>query len=224
MGATATAAGCTFRSTAAASRGFRYKRGGQTRYMGFGRVDVVSVDEARARTLECRKLLHAGVDPVAAREAERAKRQLEAAKTLTFDGCVDAYLKAHKAGWRNPKHRQQWENTLRTYASPVFGGLPVRDIDVALVMRAIEPIWTTKPETASRLRGRIKSVLGWSTIRGYPAATILRDGVATSTICFPPATRFATSNTTRHCLTPSCLRSWPSFTAAKETPPAPSNS
>ena len=146
---------------------FRYKRGEQTHYMGFGPVDMVSIDEARARALECRKLLHAGLNPVAAREAERAKRQLEAARTLTFDACVDAYLKAHKAGWRNPKHRQQWENTLKTYASPMFGGLPVRDIDVALVMRVIEPIWSTKPETASRLRGRIESVLGWATIRGY---------------------------------------------------------
>ena len=146
---------------------FRYKRQGQTRYMGFGPIDLVSVGDARARALECRRLLQSGIDPIAARDAERAQAELEAANTLTFDACVEAYLKAHKSGWRNPKHRQQWENTLKTYASPVFGALPVHDIDVGLIMRALEPIWTSKPETASRLRGRIESVLGWATIRGY---------------------------------------------------------
>ena len=183
---------------------FRYKRGEQTHYMGFGPVDMVSIDEARARALECRKLLHAGLNPVAAREAERAKRQLEAARTLTFDACVDAYLKAHKAGWRNPKHRQQWENTLKTYASPMFGGLPVRAIDVALVMRVIEPIWSTKPETANRLRGRIELVLGWARSTATAAARTRRGGAATSTICFPRAARSARSNITPHCPTSSC--------------------
>jgi integrase len=86
---------------------------------------------------------------------------------LSFDACVEAYLNAHKAGWRNPKHRQQWENTLKTYASPVFGAFPVRNVDVGLIVRVLEPIWASKPETASRLRGRIESVLSWATIRGY---------------------------------------------------------
>jgi integrase len=146
---------------------FRYKRRGHTRYMGFGSVDLVSVEKARDLALEYRKLLQAGTDPVAARDTAKAKQQLEAAKTLSFDACVTAYLKAHKSGWRNPKHRQQWQNTLATYASPIFGQLSVRDIDTGLVMQAIEPIWTTKPETANRLRGRIESILDWARVRGY---------------------------------------------------------
>jgi integrase len=88
---------------------------------------------------------------------------------MTFDDCVRAYLEAHRSGWRNPKHRQQWQNTLKTYASPVIGKLPVQAIDVALVLRVLERerLWTRLPETASRVRGRIESVLAWATVRGY---------------------------------------------------------
>ena len=86
---------------------------------------------------------------------------------LTFAEYRQAYIKSHEAGWRNRKHRQQWQNTLDTYAFPIFGSLPVDKIDTGLVMQAIEPIWTTKTETASRLRGRIEAVLGWAKTRGH---------------------------------------------------------
>jgi integrase len=86
---------------------------------------------------------------------------------MTFKACAEAYIHAHQAGWRNAKHRAQWPATLNTYAYPVFGDLPVQTIDTGLVLRAIEPIWTIKPETASRLRGRIESVIGWAAAKGY---------------------------------------------------------
>jgi len=86
---------------------------------------------------------------------------------MTFKACAEAYIEAHKAGWRNAKHANQWANTLATYAYPVFGGEPVQAVDVALVTKVLEPIWTTKTETASRVRGRIESVLDWATARGY---------------------------------------------------------
>ena len=86
---------------------------------------------------------------------------------MTFDQCADAYLAAHRAGWRNAKHAAQWSSTLATYVSPIFGNLPVQAIDVALVTKALEPIWTAKPETASRMRGRIESILDWAKVRGY---------------------------------------------------------
>jgi integrase len=92
---------------------------------------------------------------------------LEAAKGMTFRACAERYIEAHKAGWRNPKHALQWMSTLASYAYPVFGDLPVKAIDVGLVMKAVEPIWATKTETASRLRGRIESVLDWAAARGY---------------------------------------------------------
>ena len=144
---------------------FRYATKGRERQMGLGSLDTVSLAEARERAANCRRLHLAGVDPIEHRDAARMQAALDAAKAMTFDECRDAYLKAHAAGWRNAKHRQQWESTLKTYCSPVFGKVSVQAVDVALVMKAVEPIWTTKPETASRLRGRIESILDWARVR-----------------------------------------------------------
>jgi integrase len=143
---------------------FRFKRFGCTRYMGLGPLHTVTLSEARDLALAARKVLHQGRDPLAAR---KAKRQAEAGKAITFDAATAAYLKAHKAGWKNPVHRDQWESTLRTYASPVFGSLPVGEVGLEQVLRAIEPIWQTKNETAARLRGRIERVLDWATVKGF---------------------------------------------------------
>lgn len=86
---------------------------------------------------------------------------------MTFDQCRDTFLRSHNPGWSNAKHRDQWRNTLHTYASPHFGNLPVAGIDVGLVMKALEPIWSTKPETASRVRQRMEKILDWAATRGY---------------------------------------------------------
>jgi integrase len=109
----------------------------------------------------------AGKDPITEREASRAEASLVAAKTMSFDECAIAYIAAHRAGWRNIKHSSQWTNTVATYCSPVFGKLPVQLVDVGLVMKAIEPVWATKPETAGRVRGRIERILDWAKVRGY---------------------------------------------------------
>jgi integrase len=101
-----------------------------------------------------------------AKHRERWKK-LEAARGMTFDACAAAYLDAHNDGWRNAKHREQWRNTLSSYAGPIFGSLPVQGVDLPLVMKALVPIWKAKPETASRLRGRIEAVLDWAKVRGY---------------------------------------------------------
>jgi integrase len=86
---------------------------------------------------------------------------------ITFGVCAERYIAAHEAGWRNGKHRQQWENTLETYANPILGDLPVASIETAHIMQVLEPIWTTKAETASRVRGRIESIWDWAKARGY---------------------------------------------------------
>lgn len=83
-------------------------------------------------------------------------------RARTFDDCTDAYIKANRAGWKNEKHVAQWESTLGTYASPVIGGLAVRNIDTAHIVSVLQPIWEAKPETASRVRGRIEAVLNWA--------------------------------------------------------------
>jgi integrase len=146
---------------------FRFMLNHRAREMGLGPVDVVPLAEARKRAAECRRMRHDGIDPIEARKAERDQKRFEAAKTMTFEACAAAYIDAHKASWKNAKHRDQWPNTLKTYAGPVFGSLPVQSVDVGLVMKVLEPIWQTKPETASRLRGRIEAVLDWAKVREY---------------------------------------------------------
>jgi integrase len=82
---------------------------------------------------------------------------------MTFKACAVAYIEAHRAEWKNSKHAQQWENTLTTYAYPVFGDLPVSSVDDALILKVLMPIWESKTSTAARLRGRIEQVLDWAT-------------------------------------------------------------
>lgn len=140
---------------------------GKAREMGLGSLDTYSLAEARIRAKEARQKVAAGTDPIRAREIERQRIRAAAAKVMTFDQCATAYIEAHRAGWKNEKHAKQWASTLATYASPVIGALDIADVDMALVLKILEPIWTTKNETASRLRGRIESVLAWATVRGY---------------------------------------------------------
>jgi integrase len=146
---------------------FRFMRNGRPRWHGLGSGDLVSLAEARDKTIERRKMLVAGVDPIEHERAQRIQALLASASTMTFKECGEAYIRAHEASWRNDKHRQQWRNTLNTYVYPVIGALPVQAVDVGLVMKVIEPIWQAKPETASRVRGRIETVLAWATARGY---------------------------------------------------------
>jgi integrase len=134
--------------------------------MGLGSVHTVSLAEARDKALTCRKQRLDGGDPIAARKGARAAARLADAGAMTFRQAAQSYMAAHKAGWRSLKHSAQWANTLETYAYPVFGDLPVQAVNVGLVMRALEPMWTAKTETASRVRGRIESVLDWATARG----------------------------------------------------------
>jgi integrase len=156
---------------AGASRGwiFRYALHGATHDMGLSSYPEISLAAARKQAFEYRQMLAAGTDPLAERNAKRAAARVENATTITFDDCAKAYHAAHADGWRSAKHRQQWATTIESYASPVFGRLPVRAIDTGLVLRALEPIWKDKPETASRLRGRIESILNWAEVRGFRA-------------------------------------------------------
>lgn len=146
---------------------FRWARAGKQREMGLGGAHTVSLAEARAKARECRQQLLDGLDPIKVREDAAAARALEQARAMTFEQCAEAYIDAHRHGWRNEKHAAQWTSTLATYCGPVFGHLPVASVDTALVLKVLSPIWTEKTETASRLRGRIESVLGWATTSGY---------------------------------------------------------
>ena len=138
-----------------------------SREMGLGSYPTISLLEARQKAAEQRKRLDQGVDPIEARNAQRLQETLEQGRSKTFAECATAYIEAHRAGWRNAKHADQWTNTLETYANPIIGNLPVQAIDTGLVLRVLEPIWKTKTETATRVRSRIELVLDWAKVRGY---------------------------------------------------------
>ena len=146
---------------------FRFMLRGRAREMGLGPVHAVSLAAARQKASQCRALRLQGIDPIEHRNVLSRTAEVYAARSMTFDQCAKAYVEAHKAGWRHAKHHEQWTNSLARYVAPVFGSLPVEAVDVALVMKVLEPIWTTKPETAVRVRGRIEAVLDWAKVRGF---------------------------------------------------------
>jgi len=146
---------------------FRFTLSGKQREMGLGAVHTVTLPEARATAREHRLLLLEGKDPLEVRKASRLNEALERAKMMTFDQCAAAYIAAHRSAWKNAKHASQWGNTLETYASPIIGKLPVALIDTALIVQVLQPIWASKTETATRLRGRIESILDWATVSKY---------------------------------------------------------
>lgn len=146
---------------------FRYRFAGREREMGLGPLNTVSLAEAREAALEARKLKFKGIDPIEAKRSAAIDRRMETTRLITFDDAVAAYLKTRSTARENAKHSAQWESTLKTYASPHFGSAPVAQVDTALVVKALEPIWAVKTETASRLRGRIEAVLDWATVSGF---------------------------------------------------------
>jgi integrase len=145
---------------------FRFAVQGKTRYMGLGAYPEISLADARELAMGCRKLLQEGIDPIEHRRAQRGTQRAAEAKALTFDDCVRGYINTHEAEWTNPRHRTQWAKTVADYVSPVFGKKPVAQVDQADVLKALEPIWRDKVETASRVRGRIEAVLSWAAAHG----------------------------------------------------------
>lgn len=145
---------------------FRYTRQGVHRHMGLGSVVTVSLAEARERARQARQSLVEGRDPIQDKRDAIAALRIAEARTLTFAEATEQFLRAHGDGWKNPKHYAQWRSTLTTYAFPVFGDLPVGAIDVALVVKALSPIWQTTNETAHRTRQRIKRVLDFAAAQG----------------------------------------------------------
>ena len=132
-------------------------------WMGLGPYPEITLAEARDANMAARRVVLKGNNPIAERHLDKARRR----GAVSFQECADQYIASHRTGWKNPKHADQWTNTIATYCGPVIGKLPVKAIDVALVMRVLSPIWSTKAETASRLRGRIESILDWATVNKY---------------------------------------------------------
>lgn len=167
---------------------FRYKIAGKSRDMGLGPYPETGLADAREKAVEARRKTKAGIDPLAEREAERERQQLEEeierqrmqaelkalerakSRAVTFKTLAADYIAAHRAGWKNAKHAQQWENTVATYAEPIIGDLQADQITTAHILEILQPIWGEKTETASRVRNRIELILDAAKARG------LRDG------------------------------------------------
>lgn len=146
---------------------FRYTRRGRKHEMGLGSFRTIDLASAREAARRCREQLQSDEDPLDGRRAARTNAALERGRQMTFDQCAAAYIDAHRVSWKNAKHAEQWENTLATYASPLIGALPVASVDTDLIVKVLSPIWKTKTETATRLRGRIESILGWATVSKF---------------------------------------------------------
>ncbi|MEO3475879.1 integrase arm-type DNA-binding domain-containing protein [Roseomonas sp. CAU 1739] len=152
-----------------ASWSFRYQIDGRPRIMGLGAVGDVTLAAARRKAEEALLLVRGGADPIALREqrAREAAVAALAARMPTFREAARQHIESQQAGWRNEKHAAQWAATLDAYAYPHFGDLPVNMVDTDHVRAALSPIWTTKPETASRVRGRIEAVLDSAKVRNW---------------------------------------------------------
>jgi integrase len=144
---------------------------GKRRDMGLGGYPDVTLAGAKEAARVAREKIRMGIDPIAERYAALSALRAMQGKAMNFKEAALAYMATHETGWRNTKHAQQWRNSLNAYAYPVIGQLSLRDVELAHIMKILEPIWQGKTETANRLRGRIEQVLDWATVRGY------RDGL-----------------------------------------------
>jgi integrase len=152
---------------------FRYTAAGKLREIGLGAArgpQAVPLAKARVKAAELFRMVADGLDPLVQREveaeAQEAKAEEAARQAVTFKQAAEQYIQSHKAGWDNAKHKGQWGSTLAAYAYPVFGAKPVGEVGTADVLAALQPIWTAKAETATRLRGRIESILTAATVQG----------------------------------------------------------
>lgn len=141
--------------------------GNKRRHVGLGGYPDVTLAQAREKARLAREQIRTGIDPITQRKAAASQLRAAQAGEITFGEAAQAYMDAHGETWKSPKHRAQWASTLQNYAYPSIGRLLVRDVGQEHVMAILEPIWKTKNETASRLRGRIESVLDWATVRKY---------------------------------------------------------
>lgn len=146
---------------------YRTTVGSKRRSIGLGGYPDVTLAQARDKAREYRELIQAGIDPIEQRQQARHDLVTAQLARITFDDAAAKYITEKAKEFKNPRQRKHWENSLATYASPFIGSLPVSQIDLALVKAVLEPIWTTKTDTATRVRSRIEAILGWAAVHGY---------------------------------------------------------
>lgn len=141
--------------------------GTKRRDMGLGGFPDVTLADAREAARVARAKVRSGIDPIEEAQSARSMLRLAQSNAVSFERASLTYIETHEAGWRNVRHAQQWRNSLATHAYPVLGQVLVRDIELPQILAVLEPIWRAKTETATRVRGRIESVLDWATTKGY---------------------------------------------------------
>jgi integrase len=158
---------CLVTPSGGRSWALRYERHGRERWHGLGPCRIFKPEEARQRARKAKQMLFDGIDPIDAARERRTAEARKVAKTITFENAARKYVDQHKVEWSSAKHAHQFTASLKQYAFPVIGKLPVAEIDTDLIYEIIEPIWLSQYQTASRVRGRIASVLDWATAHGY---------------------------------------------------------
>lgn len=153
--------------TGARSWVLRVTVGSRRRDFGLGGFPDVPLADARVKARAARDMVEQGIDPIEQKKAARAALMAADAKIITFDECARQFLASKTKEFANPKHAAQWKTTLETYASPFIGKLAVDKIEMAHIVQVLTPIWDSKTETASRVRGRVESVLNWATVSGF---------------------------------------------------------
>ncbi len=152
--------------TGARSWSLRVVIAGKRREIGLGGFPTVQIAAAREKARQAREMISEGIDPILVRKSAASALRAAQARAVNFQTVAEQYIGAHEAGWRNPKHAAQWTSTLTQYAYPEIGTMLVASIDTAAVLRVLKPMWNTKTETASRLRGRIEGILDYATAHG----------------------------------------------------------
>ena len=150
---------------------YRYQLNGKRRELGLGSIAFLSLSKARSKRDEYRLKVKGGVDPYLEKESNKLniviKEKEEAVRRQTFKKCAETYIDLKEPEWKNVKHAQQWRNTLKTYAYPIIGNLPVADVELQDVLKVIQPMWLEKTETATRVRNRIELVIDYASVMQY---------------------------------------------------------
>lgn len=157
---------------------YRYMFERKARSLGLGSYPEITLADARGRAAEARRLKAHGVDPVDAKHEAKAARKAELARAVTFKDVAEDYIRLNSAGWKNPRQEAQWSSSLKAYAYPIIGSQSVGAIDAAAVLGVLQQeiagkgkqarrFWEARPETASRVRGRIEAILDYAKVKGF---------------------------------------------------------
>ena len=136
---------------------------GKRREMSLGTYPLTSLADAREKALDAQKLARRGQDPIKTRN----QNEIRKTSTPTFTSCAAKFIRSHRQGWRNKKHARQWVNTLKTYARPTIGNVPVDRVETEEILAILTPLWTQKTETAKRVQGRIENILDFAAARKW---------------------------------------------------------